>query len=139
MRKFVRKLRKSFTYGEKGFTLIELLIVLAILGAMAGAIIPNLSRFTESGTKSACLNEAQVIQTAIDAAMADAGLSSITAIVTADPFEEGDTTIATGVDAGEFIRRTITGTYLVATNGTVTVDTYTGLDTDAIDEVNAKL
>ncbi len=43
--------------GEKGFTLIELLIVIAILGVLSVAVIPNVARFLRSGEKAACLDE----------------------------------------------------------------------------------
>jgi len=140
----MKRFLKSFRHGEIGFTLIELLIVLAILGAMAGAIIPNLQRFTKSGTKSACLNEAQVIQTAVDAAMADGGIVTLDDDTTIGPEAVGNEVwlISDGVndvDVGEFIRRTIEGEYSADIEGFVTVIEYIGLDDDDIDEINLKL
>lgn len=64
MKKFMKK-------GEKGFTLIELLIVIVILGVLAAAIIPNLSKFVSSGELGAANAELASVRTAISAYIAD--------------------------------------------------------------------
>jgi prepilin-type N-terminal cleavage/methylation domain-containing protein len=133
---------KPFRRGEKGFTLIELLIVIAILGVISAAVIPNVTRFMRSGEKAACLDEAHTIQVGVDAAMAESGMGSITAIVAADPFEEGDTDITDGsttVTVGDYLRRTVTGQYLILADGTVGVDGYGSLVAADITEINSKL
>jgi type IV pilus assembly protein PilA len=71
MKKILRKVAKSFHTGEKGFTLIELLIVIVILGVLAAAIIPNLSRFVGSGNVGAANAELASVRTAVAAYMAE--------------------------------------------------------------------
>jgi type IV pilus assembly protein PilA len=71
MKRFIAKVTKSFKGGEKGFTLIELLIVIVILGVLAAAIIPNLSKFVGSGKVGAANAEVASVRTAISAYVAD--------------------------------------------------------------------
>ena len=71
MKKFMQKVTKSFHAGEKGFTLIELLIVIVILGVLAAAIIPNLSKFVGSGNVGAANAELASVNTAVGAYQAD--------------------------------------------------------------------
>jgi type IV pilus assembly protein PilA len=67
----MNKIAKSFHRGQKGFTLIELLIVIVILGVLAAAIIPNLSKFVGSGKVGAANAELASVRTAVSAYQAD--------------------------------------------------------------------
>ena len=64
--------------GEKGFTLIELLVVIAILGVIAAIVALNVAGFFGRGTLQAANTELHQAQTAIIAAMADAGSNNVT-------------------------------------------------------------
>ena len=64
---------------ESGFTLVELLVVVGIIVALAAVIIPNIARFSGSGDAAAASSELDTIQTSMDTAMADLGLTVVTA------------------------------------------------------------
>lgn len=62
---------------QKGFTLIELLIVVAILGALAAVVIPNVGRFIGRGETEAKDTEFANVQSAVHAMMVDNELYSL--------------------------------------------------------------
>lgn len=68
---------KCLRHGQKGFTLIELLIVVAILGIVAGVVIPNATAYFGRGKAEAILTETDTVQTAMFAAMSDAEVAAV--------------------------------------------------------------
>jgi prepilin-type N-terminal cleavage/methylation domain-containing protein len=62
--KFLKKVRKSFRYGEKGFTLIEILIVIAVLAALAAIVVPAVSGFLQKSKVAAANTEMANMKTA---------------------------------------------------------------------------
>jgi type IV pilus assembly protein PilA len=129
MKKFMQKVTKSFQAGEKGFTLIELLIVIVILGVLAAAIVPNLSKFVGSGNVAKANAELSGVRTAISAYQ-----SEHNGLLPTNSGAGGaglvDLTTATGI-AG-YIQGTIVGAYTVDVNGNIvaTGTSYTGMTFD---------
>jgi type IV pilus assembly protein PilA len=100
--------------------LVELLIVIAILGVLAAVIIPNVSKFTQSGAKAAGQSEMASVQTAVYAAMADNGTSTVTAA-----------TISSGGDMAPVCApwlqgglAKLKGSWVIGTDGGITGGTY---------------
>jgi len=69
--------------GQQGFTLIELLVVVTILGILAGIVTLSLVGLTTNASIQSCNQEYKTVQAALDAAMANNNLSTITAQTTA--------------------------------------------------------
>ena len=59
----MKNIVKYVRHRETGFTLIELLIVIAVLGILAGAIIPNVSGFLKASKVAAANAELASVQT----------------------------------------------------------------------------
>lgn len=109
--------------GEGGFTLTELLIVVAILGILVAVVLPNFVGLLGNASNSAADAELRILQTAVDAKLANTATSTTTAITTAT----SDMTTAAGGFAlnPTYMRSTATkGTYTVDANGNVTQVSY---------------
>ena len=95
---------------KKGFTLIELLIVIAVIGILAAFIVPNFLGFMKSATVTAANTELGMVNTGVQAYMADAGVMSVNLTVS---------------DLTSYLSGTLKGTYTIV-NSVVTGVTYPG-------------
>ena len=147
MSKFVIPRRNS----ARGFTLLELLIVIAILGLIAAGVVLASQRMTASAAVSAAKSERQVLQKAVDAMMADKGVSVLDGVYGTDVYELGDVdqnqstppvyTVNIGgvpYDISDFLKREqgVKGHYRADTEGFVTCIAYPGLGAAEILKVN---
>ena len=124
--------------GRRGFTLIEILIAVGILSILAGIAVPVVTHLRGGSETSAAEAELSNVQAAVDAMMADQGLTTLphpvsSATSNMKQFPDWDATLkgyvlypdaTTGYrnsDADKFIRQAnATGTYTCAADGTVT-------------------
>lgn len=55
--------------GERGFTLVELLVIVSIIVALAGAVVPSVAGFSGKGEVGAMAEEIKSVQSAMDIMM----------------------------------------------------------------------
>lgn len=81
---------------QKGFTLVELIVVIAIIGILAGVMLPRYFSFTDNARVGVAISEAKSIRTIAEAQYAKNG--SWPAVSGAGPGFNvvGDTTVFTG-------------------------------------------
>ncbi len=105
--------------SEAGFTLTELLIVVAILGILVAVVLPNFTGILGNAKSSGNSAELNIVQTAVDAKLANTNATTTTAVTTATT---DMSTAAGGFGlAPTYMRSTATkGTYTVDTTGKVT-------------------
>jgi prepilin-type N-terminal cleavage/methylation domain-containing protein len=65
--------KRLFQHRENGFTLIELLVVITILGILAGATVPNLTKYIDSGVVGAANAELATVKNSVSGFIADNG------------------------------------------------------------------
>ena len=66
MSEYLKKRIHSVGREASGFTLVELLVVVGIIVALAGVIIPNVTEFINKGDEGARAAEGVEVQQAID-------------------------------------------------------------------------
>ena len=97
----MRRLLRSFKYGEPGFTLIELLVVISILAALAGVVTIAVTRFIGRGEEQACATD----------------LHNVTTVTSAYRWEEGScpTSVDDLINAGYLTKEPL-GAYTFSEN-----------------------
>ena len=63
--------------GERGFTLVELLVIVSIVVALAGAVVPSVAGFSGKGEVGAMAEEINSVQSAMDIMMVENKVSLV--------------------------------------------------------------
>ena len=87
MKEYLRKRIHSVGREASGFTLVELLVVVGIIVALAGVIIPNVTQYSDAGGEAARAAEWDEIQQSIDTYIADKYLVMLPGVAGADSLD----------------------------------------------------
>ena len=79
MRTVARTVKGIMPRESGGFTLIELLVVIGIIVALAAITVPLVTKFAGKGDEGALKAETETVQSAMNAMMADKGITAVTA------------------------------------------------------------
>ena len=117
--------------GERGFTLVELLVVLAIMAILIAIVVPNLAGLTGGAQRTACAQEFDTVQMAMDALMTNNSAMTVTAGGTAGVLSSGVSVTGwlydgTPISDTFMLRGPTDGTYTWSDDGTIIVGACPG-------------
>ena len=117
MKRFFERIHR----GNGGFTLVELLIVFTLLGVLAAIVIPSVSGIVGYGQTQAADAELSIVQSAMDAMMAQESQATVTPTAATSDMSSFPTD---NVLYPDYLRvATTKGTYSCNTSGLVTRET----------------
>lgn len=77
---------KTKKMNNKGFSLVELIVVIAIMAILVGALAPALLKYVRQSRQSADIQAGNSLYSAVQAAIAEAGIKGTTASMTDTTF-----------------------------------------------------
>lgn len=116
--------------AKKGFTIIELVIVIAVIGILAGVLIPTFSNVIANANKTAAMEEAKNAYTAYLADnAANITMNGSTFVIKSKDFYFQ---VTNGQFAAEAIAKPASGNVVIVENGafkpdSITINTTTGV------------
>ena len=98
--------------NNKGFSLVELIIVIAIMAVLAGAIAPALIRYIDKARASRASDEARVIVTATETALATKAGEDAPITYTNSFVDKSGNSVSVGLITNWILAETQTGTLI---------------------------